>query len=197
MITAAEFRHGCCGQGTQVEIRWWSSPWWQSPLQCGQRGHSVVVPGWLQLGVSNCPFVAPTGVWVHRRVIRLSLHDGGSGLLRRFATMAAKNKCFAQSNKLPSGGLADLAKQGARLVHNCHEKSASAHVAGLQCSNDRDIERDHPQGTGLTGDAAARESRQRQYGRGYEDEDAKGQPEPYSEQRADDCERSHVGPQLS
>ncbi len=62
MITAAEFRHGCCGQGTQVEIRWWSSPWWQLPLQCGQRGHSVVVPGWLQLGVSNCPFVTPTGV---------------------------------------------------------------------------------------------------------------------------------------
>jgi hypothetical protein len=41
----------------------------------GQPGRSVVGPGWLQLGVSNCSFVTRTGVWVHPRVIRLSLHD--------------------------------------------------------------------------------------------------------------------------
>jgi hypothetical protein len=63
----------------------------------------------------------------------------------------SEEQMLTQSNKLPSGG---LAKQGARLVRNCHEKSASTHVDGLQCSYDRDIERDHPQGTGLTGDAA-------------------------------------------
>jgi hypothetical protein len=42
----------------------------------GQPGRSVVGPGWLQLGVSNCSLVTRTAVWVHRRVVRLSLHDG-------------------------------------------------------------------------------------------------------------------------
>jgi hypothetical protein len=40
----------------------------------GQPGRSVVGPGRLQLGVSNCPFVTPPAVWVHRRGIRLWLH---------------------------------------------------------------------------------------------------------------------------
>src|SRR5262245_15425166 len=31
----------------------------------------VVGPGWLQLGVSNYPFVGRTDEWVHRRVVRL------------------------------------------------------------------------------------------------------------------------------
>jgi hypothetical protein len=31
----------------------------------GQPGRSVVGPGWLQLGVSNCLFVTRTGGWVH------------------------------------------------------------------------------------------------------------------------------------
>jgi hypothetical protein len=39
----------------------------------GQPGHGVVGPGWLQLGVSNCPFVTRTAVWVHCAGIRLSL----------------------------------------------------------------------------------------------------------------------------
>ena len=87
--------------------------------------------------------------------------------------------------------------QCAGLVGNRYKQSASADVAGLHCSNDGNIERDHPQGTSLTRDAAARESHQRQYGRWYEDEDAKGQPEPDPEKRADDCERSHARPPLS
>src|SRR5262245_1893808 len=31
----------------------------------------VVGPGWLQLGVSNCPFVIQTAAWVQSRVVRL------------------------------------------------------------------------------------------------------------------------------
>jgi len=39
----------------------------------GQPGHSVVGPGWLQLRVSNCPFVTRPAVRVHCAGIRLSL----------------------------------------------------------------------------------------------------------------------------
>jgi hypothetical protein len=45
---------------------------------------SVVGPGWLQLGVSNCPFVTRTAVWVHCAGIRLSLeHRRPPARLRR------------------------------------------------------------------------------------------------------------------
>jgi hypothetical protein len=50
----------------------------------GQPGHSVVGPGWLQLGISNCPFVTRTAVWVHCAGIRLSLeHHRPPARLRR------------------------------------------------------------------------------------------------------------------
>ena len=40
--------------------------WTRARTTNGQPGRSVVGPGWLQLGVSNCSFVTRTGVWVHR-----------------------------------------------------------------------------------------------------------------------------------
>src|SRR5215475_6292427 len=61
---------------------------YESPSSCafrlnGQPGHSGVGPGWLQLGVSNCPLVTPTAVSVHRRVIRLLLDGSGFDFERR------------------------------------------------------------------------------------------------------------------
>src|SRR5262245_27864471 len=49
----------------------------------------VVGPGWLQLGVSNYPFVGRTDGWVHGRVARL-LDDGG--LKEGVAAAAAKSR---------------------------------------------------------------------------------------------------------
>src|SRR5215475_15772521 len=61
---------------------------YESPSSCafrlnGQPGHSGVGPGWLQLGVSNCPLVTPTAVSVHRRLIRLLLDGSGFDFERR------------------------------------------------------------------------------------------------------------------
>jgi hypothetical protein len=87
-----------------------------------------------------------------------------------------------------------LVTVGRALVRHGHKKGAAANIAGLHRSNDGDIESDHPQGTGLTGSTATDKGCKRQYRRRNENKNSKGQPKPYPEECADDCERSHVGP---